>query len=73
MVVNQIFGVSSGLGAGLLTFDWAQISYIGTPLVTPWWAIVNTFVGFLFFYWFLTPILYYTNVSRSHRIDVDER
>lgn len=48
---------------GLFTFDWAQIAYIGTPLVTPWWAIVNTFVGFLFFYWFLTPILYYTNVS----------
>ncbi|KAH9911843.1 OPT oligopeptide transporter [Fomitopsis serialis] len=36
VVVNQLFGYSSGLGMSLLTFDWAQISYIGSPLATPW-------------------------------------
>lgn len=35
VVVNQLFGTSTGLGMGLLTFDWAMISYIGSPLVTP--------------------------------------
>jgi OPT family oligopeptide transporter len=34
-VVNTLFGTSSGLGMGLLTFDWAMISYVGSPLVTP--------------------------------------
>lgn len=29
----------------------------------PWWAEVHIFAGFVFFYWILTPILYYTNVS----------
>jgi hypothetical protein len=45
------------------TFDWSQIAYLGSPLIVPWWAQVNMVVGFVFFYWLLTPILYYTNVS----------
>ncbi|KAH7925880.1 OPT oligopeptide transporter [Leucogyrophana mollusca] len=63
VMVNQLFGYQSGLGMSLLTFDWAQISYIGTsPLATPWWAEANVLAGFVVFYWILTPILYYTNV-----------
>jgi OPT family oligopeptide transporter len=33
--VNVLFGTSSGLGMGILTFDWTMISFIGSPLVTP--------------------------------------
>lgn len=33
--VNSLFGTISGLGMGLLTFDWAQISFLGSPLVVP--------------------------------------
>ena len=29
VVVNQLFGYVHGLGMSLITFDWAQISYIG--------------------------------------------
>ncbi|KAJ7644816.1 OPT oligopeptide transporter [Roridomyces roridus] len=61
VVVNQLFGVNSGLAMGLLTFDWTQITYIGSPLATPWWAEANVAGGFLFFFWFLAPILYFTN------------
>ena len=78
--VNQLFGVSSGLGMGILTFDWTQISWISSPLMgmvdvinlscsithdraVPWWAQVHIFTGFVLFFWILTPILYYTNVS----------
>jgi OPT family oligopeptide transporter len=35
VAVNQLFGTLSGLGMGILTFDWAMISYVGSPLVTP--------------------------------------
>ena len=31
--VNQLFGVRTGMGMGLLTFDWSQISWIGSPLM----------------------------------------
>ncbi|KAH7098305.1 OPT-domain-containing protein [Auriculariales sp. MPI-PUGE-AT-0066] len=60
-VVNQLFGVESGLGMGVLTFDWAQISWVGSPMMVPWWAEVHAMVGFVLFYWIITPILYYTN------------
>lgn len=64
---------------GIVTFDWSQISWIGSPLMVPWWAEVQIFVGksnmhlvplhayqslgFVSFFWILVPILYYTNVS----------
>lgn len=35
VIVNQLFGYSSGLGMGFLTFDWTMISYISSPLVVP--------------------------------------
>ncbi|KAF8504583.1 oligopeptide transporter [Russula emetica] len=59
--LNQIFGVASGLGMSVLTFDWTVISWIGNPFMFPWWAEVHVFAGFVIFYWILTPILYYTN------------
>ncbi|CAK5284572.1 unnamed protein product [Mycena citricolor] len=65
LVVNQLFGVNNGLAMGLITFDWAQIAYTGSPLATPWWAEANVLGGFLFFFWFLTPILYFTNAWYS--------
>ncbi|KAI5474692.1 proton-dependent oligopeptide transporter, POT family [Pseudohyphozyma bogoriensis] len=60
-VVNQLFGLSSGLGMSFLTFDWSQISYIGSPLVTPWWAEVQIMIGFVLAFWVACPVLYYTN------------
>lgn len=83
--VNQLFGVRSGLGLSVLTFDWTQISWIGSPLmgmviligknlylthgliVVPWWAQVHIFLGFILFFWILTPALYYSNVCSLNR------
>jgi hypothetical protein len=55
---QQLFGVNYGLAMGMVTFDWSQITYIGSPLATPWWAEANIAVGFVFFFWILTPALY---------------
>ena len=35
VVVNSVFGSTSGLGMGLITFDWAQVAVGGSPLVIP--------------------------------------
>jgi cytochrome b subunit of formate dehydrogenase len=61
--VNQLFGVDSGMGMSIVTFDWAQISWIGSPLMFPWWAEVHIFFGFVLFFWIIVPIMYYTNAS----------
>ncbi|KAF8518159.1 oligopeptide transporter [Hysterangium stoloniferum] len=60
--VNQLFGYTSGLGMSLITFDWAQIAYIGSPLATPWWAEANVMLGFVTFFWIIAPAWYYSNV-----------
>ncbi|KAF8321391.1 oligopeptide transporter [Cantharellus anzutake] len=59
--INQLFGVQSGLGMGILTFDWNQINFLGSPLMVPWWAEVHIMIGFVIMYWIIGPILYYTN------------
>ena len=61
-MINQLFGVATGLGMSVINFDWTQIAYIGSPLMVPWWAQVHIFAGFVIFYWILCPILYYNNV-----------
>lgn len=60
-VVNNLFGMSTGLGYLPTTFDWSQIAYNGSPLVVPFWAQANVFSGWLFHFALVAPILYYTN------------
>ncbi|TFK47274.1 oligopeptide transporter [Heliocybe sulcata] len=71
--VNQLFGYYSGLGFSLISFDWSQIAYIGSPLATPWWAEANVAVGFVVFYWIITPILYYVNAWDSQYLPMSSR
>ncbi|KAK7685221.1 hypothetical protein QCA50_011584 [Cerrena zonata] len=73
IVVNQLFGYTSGLGMSIITFDWAQVVYIGSPLATPWWAEANIFAGFAFFFWMLTPLLYYTNTWYAQWMPISSR
>jgi OPT family small oligopeptide transporter len=71
--VNHLFGYTSGLGMSLITFDWGQITYIGSPLATPWWAEANIAAGFAFFFWVLAPILYYTNTWYAQYLPMSTR
>ncbi|KAI9738728.1 MAG: hypothetical protein M1834_008233 [Cirrosporium novae-zelandiae] len=65
VVVANLFGVASGLGLFPMTFDWAQIAYIGSPLLTPWWAAANVVGGLVVIMWLVAPLLYYMNVFYS--------
>ncbi|KAH9944677.1 OPT oligopeptide transporter [Amylocystis lapponica] len=71
--VNQLFGYTSGLGMSVITFDWSQITYIGSPLATPWWAQANVAIGFTFFFWFLVPILHFTNTWYGEYMPMSSR
>lgn len=57
----------------LITLDWTQVAYIGSPLAAPWWAASNVAFGFIFFFWFITPILYYTNTWFSQYLPIMSR
>lgn len=62
VVVNQLFGQVSGLGFSPITFDWSQVAYNNSPLVSPFLAQVNVIIGWLFFYAILPCIIYYKNI-----------
>lgn len=61
VVIANLFGVSSGLGLFPLTFDWAQVTYVGSPLLVPFWAAMNVIGGLAVVMWIIAPILYYSN------------
>jgi OPT family small oligopeptide transporter len=65
VVVANLFGVASGLGLFPVTFDWAQIAYIGSPLLTPFWAAMNVLGGLVIVMWIIAPIAYYNNLFFS--------
>lgn len=50
VAINQLFGTQSGLSFTVLTFDWSQVAYNGSPLATPWWAGANVAFALVFFY-----------------------
>jgi OPT oligopeptide transporter protein len=67
------FGVASGLGLFPLTFDWAQIAYIGSPLLTPWWAAANVVGGLVIVMWIIAPIMCMEGFPMSlPRVDVKQ-
>lgn len=65
VVLANLFGVVSGLGLFPITFDWAQIAYIGSPLLTPFWASMNVIGGLVIVMWIIAPIAYYCNLFYS--------
>ncbi|KND88829.1 Glutathione transporter 1 [Tolypocladium ophioglossoides CBS 100239] len=65
VVIANLFGVASGLGLFRVTFDWAQITYVGSPLLVPFWAAMNVIGGLAVVMWIIAPILYYFNVLYS--------
>ncbi|KAJ5241633.1 uncharacterized protein N7469_003224 [Penicillium citrinum] len=60
--VNQVFGMNSGMGLIPITFDWSQVSYVGSPLLVPSWAVINILASLVFWIWIVAVACYYTNV-----------
>ncbi|POS87916.1 hypothetical protein EPUL_000730, partial [Erysiphe pulchra] len=70
VVISNLFGVVSGLGMFPVTLDWAQISYIGSPLQTPFWAALNVVGGLIIVIWIIAPIAYYSNLFNSSYLPI---
>lgn len=60
VTAQQIGSGMRGLGIGSLTFDWSVIaSFLGSPLITPFFAIVNVFAGYVIMMYVITPLAYW--------------
>ncbi|KAJ7562770.1 hypothetical protein O6H91_03G084200 [Diphasiastrum complanatum] len=71
VTAHQIGSGFHGLGVGATTLDWAGISsYLGSPLVTPWFSIVNIGIGFVLFLYIVIPATYWENVYSARTFPI---
>ncbi|KAJ9172652.1 hypothetical protein P3X46_015866 [Hevea brasiliensis] len=66
ILAHQLGSGLRGLGVGSFGLDWASVSsYLGSPMVSPWFATANLAVGFALFMYVVTPIAYWLNVYKA--------
>ncbi|XP_011038844.1 PREDICTED: oligopeptide transporter 1 isoform X3 [Populus euphratica] len=71
ITAQQIGAGLNGLGIGSFGLDWATVaSFLGTPLAYPFFAIVNTMVGFILVMYVLVPIAYWSNFREAKRFPI---
>lgn len=60
VTAQQLGSGMNGLGLGALSFDWTVVaSYLGSPLITPFFAIANVIVGYVLYIYIVMPIAYW--------------
>ncbi|KAJ5406029.1 hypothetical protein N7465_007313 [Penicillium sp. CMV-2018d] len=63
VVINQLFGGTTGISLIPISFDWSIISgYVTSPMMSPWFAIANTLIGLVAWFWVITPALHFSNI-----------
>ncbi|KAJ5511383.1 Tetrapeptide transporter OPT1/isp4 [Penicillium expansum] len=73
VVINQLFGGSTGLSLIPMTFDWTQISGFNfSPLIAPWYAISNTMIGMFLWFWIVTPAIHYSNLFYAQHLPMSD-
>ncbi|KAL3504980.1 hypothetical protein ACH5RR_034821 [Cinchona calisaya] len=60
VTAQQIGSGLNGLGVGAFTLDWSTVaSFLFSPLITPFFAIANVFVGYVLIMYVVIPISYW--------------
>lgn len=64
VIVNQIFGASTGLGMfpNCFSLDWNQIAaYVGSPLIPPAPVLFTILFSVVLIFWIIVPAIHYSN------------
>ncbi|CAI9116104.1 OLC1v1017172C1 [Oldenlandia corymbosa var. corymbosa] len=60
VTAQQLGSGLNGLGLGAFTLDWTTVaSFLGSPLITPFFAIANVCVGYLVIIYIVIPVSYW--------------
>ncbi|KAM7251515.1 hypothetical protein ACFE04_023398 [Oxalis oulophora] len=71
ITAQQLGSGLNGLGIGSFGLDWSTVaSFLGSPLATPLFAIINVLVGFFLFTYVLLPIGYWTNAYEAKKFPI---
>ncbi|KAJ7564971.1 hypothetical protein O6H91_02G042200 [Diphasiastrum complanatum] len=66
VTAQQLGSGLSGLGLGAIAFDWATTSaFLLSPLVAPFFAIVNVAIGYVVVLYIVTPATYWGNIYNA--------
>lgn len=65
---QQMGSGDQGLGIGAFGLDWSTVTgYLGSPLSSPGFAILNVAAGFILFLYIIVPIAYFNNFHQGKR------
>ncbi|KAM5582671.1 oligopeptide transporter 1-like [Rosa sericea] len=68
VTAQQIGSGLNGLGIGSFGLDWSTVaSFLKSPLATPGFVFMNMLAGFVFIFYILTPIFYWSNVKDAKK------
>ncbi|KAJ7946807.1 putative Oligopeptide transporter [Quillaja saponaria] len=72
VTAQQIGSGMQGLGLGALTLDWTVVaSFLFSPLISPFFAIANVFVGYAVIVYLVIPIAYWgLNLYQADRFPI---
>ncbi|RWR86505.1 oligopeptide transporter 1-like protein [Cinnamomum micranthum f. kanehirae] len=71
VTAQQIGSGLNGLGIGSFGLDWNAVAgFLGSPLGTPFYAIVNVMAGFFIIVYIVNPIFYWTNAYEAKRFPI---
>ncbi|PKI56335.1 hypothetical protein CRG98_023354, partial [Punica granatum] len=71
ITVHQIGSGLKGMGIGAFTFDWNTVAaFLGSPLATPAFAIINVLVGFVIMVYVVLPIFYWGNIYNAKKFPI---
>ncbi|CAL5411778.1 unnamed protein product [Camellia sinensis] len=71
VTAQQIGSGLRGLGIGSLALDWSTVAgFLGSPLATPGFAIMNTLVSYIVFVYIVIPTAYWTNLFGAKRFPI---
>ncbi|KAL3538732.1 hypothetical protein ACH5RR_002098 [Cinchona calisaya] len=60
VTAQQLGSGMKGLGIGALTLDWSVVaSFLFSPLISPFFSIVNVFMGYVLIVYVVIPIVYW--------------
>ncbi|XP_075088809.1 oligopeptide transporter 2-like [Nicotiana tabacum] len=59
VLAHQLGSGQNGLGILSFTFDWSVVAYLTSPLVTPFFAILNILVGYVIIVYIMIPAAYW--------------
>ncbi|XP_031264016.1 oligopeptide transporter 5-like [Pistacia vera] len=71
ITANQLGAGLNGLGIGSFGLDWSTVAgFLGSPLATPLFAIINVLVGFALVLYVIVPISYWMNAYEAKRFPI---